>query len=293
MPSKMTKADRKFQVSNGYLLDCDQLARALHYMLEHPSAKRITRQELAKDTGLSNRQIESLVSIGAAMGLVHTGRQTLTPIGLLIANHDVFLDAKGTLEWCHYVAASTYKNLVWYEVFNNLLVHQAPMPQEQWVLHFRNLWTGQYSERTLGKGLKEEVRLVADGYTNQNFNRLLLLQQTSDGKLYRRRYQGFEQPMLAAMIYDYAERNQTHLVQMRDLSEQPASPGYVFGVEESGFRQELEALHARGWVRYETTHGLDQLRLKAELTPARFLQAYYDNAEPVPAGNAEVKEGLF
>lgn len=289
----MTKMDRKFQVSNGYLLDCDQLARALHYMLEHSNAKKITRQELSEDTGLSNRQIESLVSIGAAMGLVHTGRQTLTTTGMLVAKHDVFLEAKGTLEWCHYMAASNYRNLVWYEVFNSLLVHEAPMAQEQWVLHFRNLWTGQYSERTLGKGLKEEVRLVADGYTNQNFSRLSLVQLTSDDKLYRRRYIGFEPPILAAMVYDYAERNQTHLVQVHDLGEQPASPGFVFGVEESGFRQELEALHGRGWVRYETTHGLDQLRLKADLTPDCFLRAFYEDSEPVPDGKTEAKEGLF
>ena len=289
----MTKANRKFQVSNGYLLECDQLARVLHYMLEHVTAKKITRQELAEDTGLSNRQIESLVSIGAAMGLVNTGRQTLTATGALVAKNDVFLEAKGTLEWCHYIASSSYKNLVWYEVFNSLLVNETPMTQEQWVLHFRDLWTGQYSERTLGKGLKEEVRLVADGYTNQNFSRLSLLQQTSDGKLYRRRYLGFEQPVLAAMVYNYAEKNQTHLVQMRDLSEQVGSPGYVFGVEETGFRQEVEELHGRGWIRYETTHGLDQLRLKAELTTAYFLLVYYENAEPLTASKTKLKEGLF
>lgn len=39
------------------------------------------------------------------MGLVHTGRQTLTTTGMLVAKHDVFLEAKGTLEWCHYMAA--------------------------------------------------------------------------------------------------------------------------------------------------------------------------------------------
>ena len=289
----MTKMDRKFQVSNGYLLDCDQLARMLHYMLEHLDAKKIARRELFEDTGLSNRQIESLVSIASAIGLVQSGRQTLTANGELIAKHDIFLEAKGTLEWCHYMAASNYKNLVWYEVFNSLLPHEPPMTQEQWALHFRNLWTGQYSERTLSKALREEVRLVADGYINQNFSRLSLVQLTSDNKLYRRRYTGFEPSALAAMIYDYAERNQTHLIQMHDLIEQPASPGFVFGVEENGFRQELEALHNLEWLRYETTHGLDQLRLKANLTPEYFLRAYYENSEPAPVDQTEKKEGLF
>ena len=289
----MTKANRKFQVSNGYLLECDQLARVLHYMLEHVTAKKITRQELAEDTGLSNRQIESLVSIGAAMGLVNTGRQTLTATGALVAKNDVFLEAKGTLEWCHYIASSSYKNLVWYEVFNSLLVNETPMTQEQWVLHFRSLWTGLYAERTLGKGLKEEVRLIADGYITQNFGRLGLLQKTSDDKLYRRRYLGFELPVLAAMVYDYAEKAGTHLLQVGDLSEAPGSPGYVFGVEDTGFRRTLEELHERGWIRYETTHGLDQVRLKPDFTPIAFLQAYYEESDPKLASKANEKETLF
>ncbi len=288
----MTIADRKFQVSNGYLLDCDQLARVLHHMLEHPNTKKITRQALSEDTGLANRQVEGLVSLGTAMGLVQPGRQTLTDTGTLVAKNDMFLEAKGTLEWCHYVAATSFKNLVWYEIFNSLLVHEPPMLQDQWVLHFRNLWAGQYSNRTMGKGLREEVRLVVDAYTNQNFSRLSLLQQTSDDRLYRRRYSGFEPPILAAMAYDYAERNQTHLFRMRDLSEQPGAPGFVFGVEATGFRQELEALHDVGWVRYETTHGLDQFRLKADLMPLCFLRAYYENSEPVSV-ETETKEGLF
>ena len=289
----MARADRRFDVSYGYLLECDQLARALHSMLEHVSAKRISQQHLLEDTGLSNRQVKSLVSIGAATGLVRPGRLTLTPIGVLVARHDIFLETKGTLEWCHYVAASSYRNLLWYEIFNSLLVNEAPMTQEQWVLHFRSLWTGLYAERTLGKGLKEEVRLIADGYITQNFGRLGLLQKTSDDKLYRRRYLGFELPVLAAMVYDYAEKAGTHLLQVGDLSEAPGSPGYVFGVEDTGFRRTLEELHERGWIRYETTHGLDQVRLKPDFTPIAFLQAYYEESDPKLASKANEKETLF
>ena len=94
------------------------------------------------------------------------------------------------------------------------------MNHEQWVLHFRNFCTGQYAERTFGTALKEELRLVAEGCTNRDFSRLFLVRDTSDEKLYRHRYFGFEPPILAAMVYDHAERSQTHLVPIRDLSEQ-------------------------------------------------------------------------
>ena len=66
---------RKFQVSNGYLLEFDQLARILHFLLEHRDAKKINRKVLREDTGLADRQVESLVSMGAAMGLIRPGLQ--------------------------------------------------------------------------------------------------------------------------------------------------------------------------------------------------------------------------
>lgn len=279
----MTNADRKFQVANGYLLACDQLARALHCMLDRLSDKKISREQLSEATGLSRRQVESLVSIGAAMGLVRQGQQTLTPVGVLVAKHDIFLESKGTLEWCHYVAAGSHKNLIWYEVFNSVLAHEPPMTEAQWALHFRHRLAGQYSDRTLNKKLDEEIRFVTDGYLSQKFSKLGILQRTPDGKLYRRRYVSFELPIVAAMVYDYAEKTGTHLHQALDLSEKPGSPGHVFGVDYASFRHTLEALHERGWIRHETTHGLDQIRLKPDFTAFSLLQAYYEGSEPAPA----------
>jgi len=46
---------RKFQVSNGYLLEFDQLARILHFLLENRQAKKINRKVLQEDTGLADR----------------------------------------------------------------------------------------------------------------------------------------------------------------------------------------------------------------------------------------------
>jgi hypothetical protein len=128
---------RKFQVSNGYLLEFDQLARVLNYLKENPSAKKVKRKELQENTGLSDRQLESLISIGSAMGLIQPRKQTLSPIGKVISENDIFIEAKGTLEWCHYVGSGSYRNLIWYEVFNNILPSGQSMDQDAWLKHFR------------------------------------------------------------------------------------------------------------------------------------------------------------
>jgi hypothetical protein len=105
--SPVNATQRKLQVSNGYLLEFDQLARILHYLLEHRNARKISRKVLQEDTGLADRQVESLISMGSAMGLIKPRLQVLTPTGRLIAEHDIFFEKKGTLEWCHYVGAGS------------------------------------------------------------------------------------------------------------------------------------------------------------------------------------------
>lgn len=271
---------RKFQVSNGYLLEFDQLARILHFLLENRQVKKINRKVLQEDTGLAERQVESLISIGSAMGLIKPGNQVLTPTGLLIAAHDIFLEKTGSLEWCHYVGAGSFRNLIWFEIFNHLLTQASPMTQEEWTERLRSDLVGKYSKRTISKGLYEEVRFVVDAYIQRNFNKLELLHRSSDERLYRRRYTRFSPLVLSAMIYDFCAAKEAHLFQVGEMAVTPGSPALLFGLDAASFRQQIEGLHDRGWLRYETTHNLDQIRLKPGLSAISFLSAHFEDHEP-------------
>ena len=271
---------RKFQVSNGYLLEFDQLARIFHFLLENRQAKKINRKVLQEDTGLADRQVESLVSMGAAMGLIKAGNQVLTPTGLLIAEHDIFIEKTGSLEWCHYVGAGSFRNLIWFEIFNYLVTEASPMTQEEWNERLRSDLAGKYSKRTISKGLYEEVRFVVDAYMERNFNKLELLHRSSDERLYRRRYTQFSPLVLSAMIYDFCATKETHLFQVGEMAATPGSPAVVFGLDAASFRQQIEGLHDRGWLRYETTHNLDQIRLKPGFSAMEFLTAHFEDREP-------------
>lgn len=271
---------RKFQVSNGYLLEFDQLARILHFLLEHRDAKKINSKALQEDTGLADRQVESLVSMAAAMGLVTRGRQVLTSVGLLVAEQDIFIEKRGSLEWCHYVAAGSFRNLIWFEIFNRLLAEASPITQDQWNERIRSDLAGKYSKRTIGKGLYEEVRFIIDAYMERNFSKLELLHRLSDERLYRRRYTQFVPLVLSAMIYDFCARKETHLSQIDEMALTLGSPAVVFGLDAASLRQQIEGLHDRGWLRYETTHNLDQIRLKPGFSALEFLTAHFENREP-------------
>ncbi|NLV46848.1 MAG: DUF4007 family protein [Candidatus Hydrogenedentes bacterium] len=271
---------RKFQVCNGYLLEFDQLARVLHSLQEMRTQSKISREDLMESTGLADRQLESLVSVGAAMGLIVRGRQKLTVFGEVIAEHDIFLELRPTLEWCHYAGAASSGNLVWYDIFNVVVVEKPLSTQEVWKDFLRRRLEEHYTPRTVGKHLNEEVRFVLDAYQNRNFRKLELLNQTHDDKLYRRRYTDFEPLIVCAMLYDYGLARNTRLLQVEDVAATPGSPAMVFGVDVAALRQLVEGLHQRGWVRYETTHGLDQIRLKPSFSALEMLRAFYEDRDP-------------
>lgn len=276
-----SRSRRKLQVGNGFLLEFEQLSRILNYLLTHHVAKRrISRKELQKETGLSDRHIESLISMGTAMGLIKPRLQVLTSAGYIIAKHDLFFEKKGTLEWCHYMGAGSYQNLIWFEAFNRLLQEKTLLSQEGWYSWFRDALSGSYSKGTIGRGVVQEVRFVIDAYMNQNLSNLGVLERLPDGRLYSQRYANFAKAVFAAMIYEFFDKNKARLYQVPEIVGRPGSPAMVFKLDETSFRQQIDDIHECGWVRYETTHGLDQIRLKPGFSACDFLAAYYEEKEP-------------
>ena len=273
---------RKLQLCNGYLLQFDQLARVINAVWENRNIPKISRSLLVEATGLPARHVESLVSMGSAMGLIRPRVQLPTVVGALISKHDMFFEKKGSLEWCHFKGAGSYGNLVWFDVFNHLLAHEAPMTRQQWTERFRMDLSGQYSDRTIRKVLQEEVHFVADAYLNQGLSKLNFVQQSPDGTLRRRRYTEIEPLILCAMLYNAGEAPEQRTLELDQLTNTPGTPASVFGIDGDSLRQLVDDLHGQGWLRYETTHNLDQIRLKPGYDSIEFITAYYEERDPHP-----------
>ncbi len=274
--------ERKLQVSNGYNLDAAQLARLITFIGTKPESKKISSAELIEGSGLSARQVESLVSIGSAIGLITPRTQLLSPFGKLVAHHDIFLDSVTTLEFCHFLAAGSIRNLVWFEIFNDMLATQPPMAQPAWSAWLRENLAGQYSERSLMKHVAHEVRFLLDAYLVRNFKKLNLLSETPEKTLAVRRYAALQPLSLAAIIYTVGVRSDARVLQFAELHGQPGSPGRVFALDAGTLRSMLETLHQREWLRFEVRHGLDQIRLVEGFEPLEFIAAAYQNRAPQP-----------
>jgi len=275
------KPRRKLQVSNGFYLDFDQLARLIHTIANAEDGQKISFSFMEEETGLPFRQVENRLSMGRAMGLIVDRSLGLTPFGQLVAKYDTFFESKGTLESIHYFAASREKNLLWYDVFNDLLINYDPLGYEGWLNFFRTSLAGQYSERSLRRHISEEVRFLIQAYTENNLKKLGLIVKDSQGKLSRRRYLQPTPLVFCAILYDYAKQQGTELMQVEDLLQSQGSPPVLFFMGKEVFVATVEKLHDKGYIRYEGTHDLNQLRLKEEYCPESFLKAHYENKEPV------------
>ncbi|MBW2739004.1 MAG: DUF4007 family protein [Deltaproteobacteria bacterium] len=271
---------RKFQVSRSHLFEFNHFSRILSFLYKKRGTKSISRKLLIESSGLPDGQVASLISIGAALGIIQTRSQTLTPIGLIVAEHDIFLEGQGTLEWCHYKGAGSYKNFLWFEVFNHILAEEPAMTQEGLQEYFKKKLKGRYSDKTINGHVPKEIRFIVDAYTKRNFNILKILHISADDQLYRRRHTSFTPLVLTAMIYDFCAANDAQLSQVGGMAVMPGSPAMVFGLDVVSFRQQVEGLHDRGWLRYETTHNLNQIRLKPGFSAIEFLTAHFENREP-------------
>ena len=154
------------------------------------------------------------------------------------------------------------------------------MTQEEWNEQLRNKLAGLYSNRTIKKSLYEEVRFVIDAYLKGNFNKLELLCLSSDSRFYRRRYSNFNKLVFSAMVYDFCTTRNTQLFQVSEMAVTPGSPAILFGLDVATFRHQIEILHDHGWLRYETTHNLDQIRLKSGFSAIEFLTSHFENRDP-------------
>lgn len=271
--------NRKLQVSNSYSLEFDQLARVFYFLREQEDCKKVKRYVMCEELGLAESQVKSLISMGAAMGLLKPKSHCLTELGSLIAEHDIFFEQRCTLELCHLIASGAYGNLIWFEFFNTLLPQENALTLDEAKQILQTRFREEYTEKTLKEHVRKELRFLVNAYQEQNLQKLDLLRQTNDGRMYLRRYTQLHPFILAAGLYDFGAKHKTDLLQLKELTEAPGSPAVLFGFDLAFLVDQVEALHQYELVRYETTHNLNQIRLKP-YSGIDFVRAYYQGIAP-------------
>ena len=264
----------KLQLSNGYNVDLDQMARLLR-CVSQDERPRFLFADIAEAVGIATRQAENLASIARAFGLIKPVSLKPTPLGTCVYAHDPFCDDLGTLWFLHYAIAADVRHIVWNRFANTLVPERSRFTLAQFRAAFHDLAVthSSYSART---HVGTEVLTVVNAYTQQNFARLAYL--VEDGDCYSLGYREPVPPLvLAACIARYRDQHRSGdtALSITDLLSAPNSPGVVCQIPEDRLRAGLEALKTQPGLSLESRADLDQVRLTDTTPDYQWMERYY------------------
>lgn len=267
----------KLQLTNGYHVHFDQISRILQYLLTTGSRKKIPRQEIIATSGLSERQVENLISVSVGFGLVKSRTSILTPIGKIIAEKDGYFERIETLWIIHYIISSNPEWVVWYRIVNQIIpMNDRIVISEVLSPYFSDL-KSSFSERTLKEKLPGEIGAVLQSYVRPSLARLNLLRQEQTGVYHRDT--PVDIPPLA-FLYQLLHFKEMYAISasalpIAEIEKGLNSPGMVLNLPEFVFRDLLNRLHDSGLVRWEKFGDLDQVRFSENLTLTVVLDRIY------------------
>jgi hypothetical protein len=268
----------KLQFTNGYHPHFDQISRILQFVFANNNRARIPHVEIINGLGMSERQIENLISVAVGFGLINSRVYTLTPLGRIIVEMDGFFQRIETLWAIHYIVSCNPEWVVWHRIVNQALPnHETITITDIAEYYFRDL-TNYYSKKTIQKKIPKEIGVVLWTYANSELSRLCLLRQDGIG-VYKRGSPDIIPPLaLLVCILNFRERytNEATALIIEEICKGENSPGMVLNLPESTIRALLDQLHETGLIRLEQFGDLDQVRFQDNLTKEKVLQRIYE-----------------
>ena len=239
----------KLQLTNGYEVNFDQMARFLAAM-ERDGRTRIPIADLGNAIGVSYRQAENIGSIVRALALAQPLTYQLTAQAKVINANDRFFDDTGTLWFLHYVIASESRHIVWNRLVNEVVPGCRRFTRDEFRAAFTDL-SDNHSLQSAQKHVLKEVNVVLNAYIHQNFRQLAYL--VPEGDAYASGYVEAVPPLvLAACIARYRDHHRPGdtALPVSDLLSGPNSPGVVCQIPEDRLRAGLEALKTQPGFRW-------------------------------------------
>ncbi len=269
----------KLQLTNGYHVHFEQISRILQYLLTTGSRKKIPRKEIVATLGLSDRQVENLISASVGFGLMKPRTSILTVLGRIITEKDVYFERIETLWIVHYIISSNPEWVVWHRVINQILpMNDRIVISDVAIPYFSDL-KSSFTARTLKEKLPGEIGAVLQSYVQSSLSRLNLLRKEQPG-VYHKEIPVDIPPL--AFLYQLLHFREVHAISasalpIEEIAKGMDSPGMVLNLPEYVFRELLNRLHDTGLARWEQFGDLNQVRFSEGLTLTVVLDRIYGN----------------
>jgi hypothetical protein len=273
--------DGQLEVSSGFYLHADKFSRVLSYLAQERQPEGSVYQQLSKATGMSDTRVQAFVQYGVNMGLLVPRSLRVTPLGGLVLGHDPFFDRTGTLWLLHYLFASNPMLVVWNYMCNAVLPAVAEISKPEAADQFLP-FIGRWSESSIRKNVRNELRAFFAAYTQEMFAPLHYLRQVKDNVYAVNRDVAPVQGLIllaAAMIYRDRHQPGSSGLEIPTLIHAEHSPGRIMRQSELRIRRALDELHSAGRLTIESKANLDQVRFRGGMTWLHAVRAYFQELQ--------------
>jgi len=267
----------KLQFTNGYRPHFDQISRIMQYLMNQDERKKIPQQDIVKAIGLSDRQVENLISMMIGFGLIKPKITTLTEIGKTVIKNDPYFEKMKTLWVIHYIVSSNPEWVVWHRIINTVVPALDRYEVEIVSKKYFSDLAIHLSEKTIENKLPTEVSAVFSSYTRTSLAKINIIQEQSKGVFIKTEPMDIPIRAFLFCIYYFKDNHfpGSSALTISEICQAENSPGLVFNLPENKVRDILENLHNIDLIHVEKFANLDQVRFTNSLSQASILERVY------------------
>jgi hypothetical protein len=270
--------DGQLEVTSGFHLHADKFSRVLTYLAHERRSQGSLYDQLKQATGMSHSQVKAFVQYGVRMEIWASRSLRVTPLGHLIDECDPFFDRSGTLWLLHYLFASDPLLVVWNYMCNAVLPSVPEISKAEAADQFLP-FVGQWSESTIHKNVRKELRAFFADYTLEMFAPLNYLREVQHNVYAVTRDVALVPPLIllaTALVHRDRLWPGSSGVEIPTLVYADHSPGRIMRQRESNIRWALGELHETDLLTIESKANLDQVRFRSRMTWFDAVRAYYE-----------------
>jgi len=267
----------KLQLSAGYYLRFDHIAKLISHIAKGSKNDRLTSKKLSEKMGMSPKMIDNLSSYSVGLGLKKRRKYELEEMGNVILKNDPFLQNKRTLWFLHYFLTSNEEYVVWNRLVNIIFYEENRVTTEKAMPYFQDL-VGNFTENSLKRNVSKELSAFFNAYTEQNFSELEYITRISNYAYTVNNAYDIPDLSILASCYLYRDRYMKGAtgIEIEYLLKEQNSPGRVFHISEHQLRLSLERLHSERHISIESRANLDQIRFRSNECWLDIVKQFYE-----------------
>lgn len=210
------------------------------------------------------------------MGLIRPVTYLQTEFGSVISSHDPFFEDVNSLWLLHYRLSFIERWVCWNIMSNDVFPKLSKFTRDDIQSKFSFL-NSYYTDKMIKKGLHQELTSLLKSYTEEEFRRLLLLDQQNVQFIINQDHAPLDDMTFLAALCLYRENYfpTSPAIEIQSVIHDRNSPGRIFLLQESDARNILERLNIKKHIFLETNADLDQVRFRDDMKSVDVIRKYY------------------